>query len=157
MRSARRLWAGLILVSAIAASGLGCGGGPVKTYPVTGTVKITGAGELKTGEIVFTSEKVTAKSQINSDGTFTLSTYGTRDGAPAGKYQVYILGASVNKPTSANPYGIELLIDPKFGDRKTSGLEFTVEEKSNKFTVEVTPPGPNAGKPGQPAKPRSRT
>lgn len=157
MRSAWRLWSGLVIGSVIAAAGLGCGGGPVKTYSVTGTVTIAGAGPLKAGEIVFTSEKVTAKSPIGSDGTFSLSTYGTRDGAPAGKYQVFINGGSVNKPTPNDPYAIELLIDPKFADRKTSGLEFTVEEKSNTFKVEVTPPGPNAGKPGQPARPRNRT
>jgi hypothetical protein len=140
MRSALRSWTCWMLVGLFSVAISGCNGDRLTTYPVTGNIDITGVGDLTAGEIVFTNDAVTAKGQIQKDGTFTLSTYADKDGAPAGKYEVYILGGAISKATSADPYAIEYVIDPKFGDRKTSGLEYTVEEGPNEFSVVVAPP-----------------
>jgi hypothetical protein len=152
MRSARRLWSCLALV-AVSVVTVGCRGDQLATYPVSGSVDITGVGDLKSGEVIFTNETITAKGQIQPDGTFKLTTYKENDGAPAGKYQAFILGAAKSKATASDPYAIEYLIDPSFTDRKTSGLEFTVEEGPNEFTIAVTPPGQKEKK----AAPQIRT
>ena len=86
MQSVRRLatWHGLICLMAVA----GCNNGQLSTYPVSGDVSIKGAGALTVGEVVFTSDKVTAKGAIKEDGSYSLTTYKENDGAPPGKYQV---------------------------------------------------------------------
>ncbi len=133
-------WCGLFLV--LLAAGAGCGGNALPTYPVKGKVQIDGGGALKVGEVIFSSDKVTARGQLQEDGTFVLSTFkeGGGDGAPPGNYEVAILGAVVSKKDDKNPYASEPLIDPKYGDRATSGLKFTVESKPNQFEITVKKP-----------------
>lgn len=119
---------------------IGCGG--VSTYPVTGFVTIAGDGPLNMGEIIFTSDEVTAKGAIQKDGSFNLITTTDREqlGAPAGKYRVFILGTATYEDPSRLDSPSKNLIDAKYNDYRTSGLEYTVEEEPNSFEIEVTKP-----------------
>ena len=156
MRSAKRFWTCLAAVSVVTALVSGCNGDKLKTYPVTGSVEIEGAGDLKVGQVVFSNDTITAKGSITNEGTFKLGTYADGDGVPAGTYKVTVLGGSISKATPADPYKLEVLVDPKFTDPKTSGLEFTVEEGPNEFIIPVTAPGKTSTK--APAVPvRTRT
>jgi hypothetical protein len=120
---------------------VGCGGGEMKTYPVHGTVVLPDGRPLPGGWITFQSvggeKAVSADSEITEEGTFELRTFQPGDGAPAGKYQV-----SVRPPLRGEDESEKKppLIDPKYHDPATSGLEYTVEPKSNEFTITVTPP-----------------
>lgn len=120
----------------------GCGNsGELPTYAVKGKVEIEGGGPLKAGQVMFVSDKVTAKGLVKEDGTFTLGTYGDADGAPAGSYKVYIIGTSVPKAGGSGTYDREELIDKKYSDQTTSELTFTVEQKSNECSLTVKKPG----------------
>lgn len=137
----------------------GCGGG-VTTYPVKGVVTIKGEGPLSVGQIIFTSNEITAKGAIQKDGSFTLTTTTDRElsGAPAGKYQVYILGAATYEDNTKLDSPSKILIDSKFNDYRTSGLKYTVEPDANMFEIVVTKPGTGpspAAAPSQPAAPRA--
>lgn len=118
----------------------GCGG--VATYPVTGFVTINGEGPLTVGEIVFTSDEGTSKGTIQKDGSFKLKTTIDKEleGAPAGKYKVFIIGAATYEDSTRLDSPSKMLIDSKYNDYRTSGLEFTVEPGDNNFEIEVTKP-----------------
>jgi hypothetical protein len=135
-------WGGLVSILLLTAGVGGCGGNALKTYPVEGNVTILDGSPLTVGEVVFSSDKVTARGQINENGSFVLSTdnEGSGDGAPVGVYKVAILGAAVSKKDPANPYAIEELIDRKYADQTTSDLEFTVEAGPNSFGIIVEKP-----------------
>ena len=139
MRTVGKLggWTGMLCLAVLA----GCGSkGALPTYPVSGKVEFEEGGPLTTGEVVFTSEKVTSRGMIKSDGSYQLSTYGDGDGAPVGSYKVAILGASLSKATPENPYATEALVDPKFTDAAQSGLTHTVETKASTYDFKVTKP-----------------
>jgi hypothetical protein len=84
--------------------------------------------------------------EIQPDGTYTLTTYSSGDGAPAGKYVVTITGAmeadtrsyeeaSAGKGTPPKP-----LIDQKYSNRDTSGLTAEVTSGKNNIDFVVDPP-----------------
>ena len=62
---------------------------------VAGTAKIKGGGPLPSGRVMFYPDGggKTPNGEIQSDGTFTVGTLKTDDGAPAGTYTVVIMGA----------------------------------------------------------------
>ncbi len=127
---------GLIVV--IAASG--CGG--TGTYPVEGVVVFKDGKPLTGGLVMFEltgdgPAKVCARGDIQSDGTFRLSTTKPNDGAAPGLYRAWI--------TPPLPSGGEgslrtTPIHPKFVDPRTSGLEFSVERRKNHFKIEIDRP-----------------
>ena len=115
---------------------LGCGGdtGPA-LYPVEGIVEIEGGGTATQGEVVFTSSKHSATGMIGSDGKFKLGTNNPGDGAPAGDYQVTVMGTSTGDYTAR-----VRVIDEKYEAQQTSGLRFTVAAKPNEYKLPVTKP-----------------
>lgn len=99
-------------------------------------------GAEKTDKLSGTDQPIMARGYIHEDGTFALSTFGDEDGAPPGHYRVLVRaqvkrhgrGVDENAPDPQwDPYQIH----PRFQDFKTSGLEFTVEPKSNDFVIKV--------------------
>jgi hypothetical protein len=99
-----------------------------KTYPVAGTV-VNGTQPVGGALVVFhpvgdaSPEAVKSRATTKPDGTFTLSTYGTDDGAPAGEYAVtieqWLAGARPDDPPSNR-------LNAKFAKPETSGLKATV-------------------------------
>jgi hypothetical protein len=115
-------------------SAAGCGNG---RYPVHGKVTREDGTPIGESMIVFESvdrtPNITARGDIDLDGSYELGTTKPGDGAPVGKYRVKItpLMANVDEPTHAPPF------DPRFSDFKTSGLEFEIKPGSNDFSIKV--------------------
>jgi hypothetical protein len=64
----------------------------------------------------------------DQEGKFSLTTYETNDGAPAGDYEVSIIWfKQVEERTAEQPN----LLPAKYADPKTSGLRVTVKEGTN--------------------------
>jgi hypothetical protein len=118
----------------------GCGSG--KTAPVGGKVVFKDGTPLTAGQVVFrpVDEKlqVSARGDIEQDGTFILGTYKDGDGAVPGKYQ-----ALINPPPRPKKREKAIgkpIIDPRFSSYETSGLEFEVTNRKNDFTIVVDKP-----------------
>jgi len=83
---------------------------------------------------------IMARAKIEADGTFELSTFDDSDGAVIGKHRVL-----VSAQRDADDYykrGIvpRPVIDERFEDYETSGLELTVEAGDNELPIVVAPP-----------------
>ncbi len=104
----------------------GCGG--PKTYDLAGRVVFaddqSAAGDLAGYAVtaVCADPPITAVGVVEDDGSFVMETFQEGDGAVAGKYRVAL--------TPPLPYGDEppaaVLIDARYLDLATSGLEFEV-------------------------------
>ena len=122
----------------------GCGESELQTYPASGKVIFADGKPLTGGFVEFqpvdAAIHITARGQIQPDGTFELGTLRKNDGAVAGEYLV-----SVTPPmpsTDADTLSKRPLIDPRFRDPHASGFRFTVssEASQNRFSLEVFPP-----------------
>ena len=120
---------------------VGCGGGP-KTAPVTGKVTYRGQ-PLQFGSVMFQPEQgPVAKAQIESDGSFTLSTDG-KPGAVLGPHKVRVSCFESQSPNPpATPPGQEptlgrSLIPQKYTNFAASGLEFTVTEDMEPVQIDL--------------------
>ncbi|HLJ94986.1 MAG TPA: hypothetical protein VKU02_17555 [Gemmataceae bacterium] len=118
----------------------GCGSGI--TSPVRGRVVFKDGSPLTGGLVLFrpVDEKlqVSARGDIEEDGSFILGTYKVGDGAIPGKYQVAITPPPRPK-VREKPVG-RRIIHPRYEKHETSGLEFEVKRGDNNFTIEVEKP-----------------
>lgn len=123
----------------------GCGGGNgLETAPVVGKVLINGQ-PLAFGSISFRPKAGSpATGQIQSDGSFTLTTYKSGDGAIIGPHDVLVI-ATESDAGSVSPSqpGEEVVmgkstIPQKYTSFSTSGLTAeVVADKKNEFTFEL--------------------
>ena len=103
---------------------VGCGWGMPRTYPVKGKVVFKGGTPVPDGRIQFqstTDPPVKALSDIDKDGSFSLTTYieaKNTGGAPAGSYRVVI---ELERP-------VEVVALPS---------AYTVEPRENDFTIVI--------------------
>ena len=121
----------------------GCDRGDrLQTYPVAGRIIFSDGKPFAGGSqsfIVFESieHSLNATGVIDADGTFNLGTYESNDGAVAGIHRV-----SITPPTPAgDPDHVRKapMMDSKFRDLDTSGLQATVEAiRSNQISLTVT-------------------
>ena len=143
----------LLLVLATCVCLVGCGPGQPKTYPVSGKVVFADGAPLTTGgTIVFESiapegEPVfNARGVVEPDGTFRLSTFGDGDGAVAGEHRAIVRAArewgdlEAAQKSGSSEVVAPPVIDVRFQRFETSGLQFTVEQRDNEFSVVVQPP-----------------
>ena len=127
---------------------VGCSRGKEPTYRTVGTVSFTDGTPLTAGWVSFRSldsgKNVTARGQIQPDGSFELSTFFPQDGAVEGRHQAVVVAVSFHNerelPTNTPPP--PPLVDPRFANFTTSGLEFAVsaDPEKNRFVLQVTPP-----------------
>jgi hypothetical protein len=122
---------------AVAAAGLllfGAAGCGPALYPAGGKVTYPDGKPVTAGMVVFESKgqdrPVTARGEIQSDGSFRLSTHRPGDGVPPGKYRALVSPKydpnAVDRPAKAQPFV------PK------SGLEFEVTAAGpNDFAIQV--------------------
>lgn len=119
----------------------GCSDQP-PTYVVQGMVVYPDGKPVKRGtvefELIIGKDPITASGEIGKDGTFQLGTYEENDGAVAGRHRAAVIadfeiGTAEERPELLPPK----ILDPKFSEFKTSGLEFEVEPKRNSILVEV--------------------
>jgi hypothetical protein len=138
-----RLWRAWRTVVGIAAALVvaGCGGG---SYPVQGEVLWsdgTPATELAGGFVGFSSEaaKLSARGEINPDGSFSLSSLRKDDGLPPGVYQVIVAPPepSATEGPAAQPVQGRRLLPTKYQSYQNSGLEITVEPKRNQVKLKL--------------------
>lgn len=112
----------------------GCGRG---MYPVRGKVTFDDGTPVTKGLVVFESQggeqRVTARGEIQPDGSYELSTAKHGDGVPAGKYRALVapIGEDPDNPKPP-PF------DKRFADYETSGLSFEVKEGPNDIPITVT-------------------
>lgn len=78
-----------------------------------------------------------ADSPVQPDGTFELRTVKPGDGVPPGKYRVLVKAQEL---TLAEGQRRTPRIHPKYESFDTSGIEVTVEPKTNFVTINVTKP-----------------
>jgi hypothetical protein len=125
-------WAAVLLSLAA----MGCGN---RLYPVHGKVILEDGKPLTKGLVVFESQggekPVTARGDVQPDGTYQLGTRRPGDGAPAGRYRVLISPrVDVDSPQPAG-------FDNRYMDFDTSGLTFEVKAGSNEYPIQLSRPG----------------
>ncbi|MHC2068231.1 hypothetical protein ACYFX5_12205 [Bremerella sp. T1] len=128
----------LILLGVVLLS-VGCSGGNgLETAPAEGVVTYNGK-PLPYGRVSFRPEAGSpATGEIQDDGTFTLSTYGTGDGAIVGTHQVSISATERDAGLEGeiNP-NAELPVSKSVIPKKYSSFS------TSELTVEVVASGPN--------------
>ncbi len=133
---ARLCWPALFLLA------LGCGR---SLYPVKGQVVYKDGSDvsvLAKGKVLFSPaepnmEKISPRGEIQSDGSFEMSTDTSGDGVRPGKYHVIVtpppyFGSSRQQRPA--------LLDERFGSFATSGLDITVTGPKDDYTITVEKP-----------------
>lgn len=123
----------LVVLALVAVTVVGCGGGS-KTAPVHGRVSLDGK-PLTAGTVTFTPEAGrSATGYIQSDGTFSLTTFAEGDGALPGPHKVSVSGGSVGPPQRPNFDTDDVkgavskaVIPVKYANPDASGLTFEVK------------------------------
>ena len=87
----------------------------------------------------FEGEQRFARGEIRADGTYQLGTRKPGDGAQPGKYRVCIVPPD-RSAEEENGILVPPLVDPRYLDVRTSGLEFEVKPGHNNFTLKVARP-----------------
>ena len=146
----RRGFAYALLWPTVVAGAIGCsGGGPVPTYSVTGTVKLSDGSPLSGGRVLTRADensKYPARAEIDAEGAFVLTTFDLEDGAVAGTHKVMItphipresLDAVATKTKKS-----QSAIDPSYQNLKSTPLTITVTSdgsSDNHFDLVVEPP-----------------
>lgn len=138
-RESRRMMA-VALATLVA---FGCGDSGIEQealYETKGKVMLANDSPLTSGSVEFVPVKgtlLTPSGTVGSDGTFSLSTSGMGDGAPAGDYRVRIV-PDPEKSYSSSAKGKS--VDPKkipyntrYLDEDRSGLTATVKAEPNQL------------------------
>lgn len=130
------------LCVAAAAGAIGCSQSDAKLGQVTGTVRVGGQ-PLTTGKVLFQPAAGRgAMGVIQSDGSFTLGTYGDADGALIGEHKVAVVAfepAKLGRPEPGQPLKqAKPLVAEKYLAHGTSDLTFEVKpgENSPEFNLE---------------------
>ena len=121
---------------------LGCGNGNVG---LSGKVTFSDDGApLTVGTVWFTTNSFLARGNIDENGIYRVGSRSEKDGLPPGTYRVYISGA-VKEGSAGNRGGmgggmggnVVPLIDPKFTNAKSSGIEVEVTSSLKNFDFAV--------------------
>jgi hypothetical protein len=124
---------------------VGCGRGELRTYRAGGTVSFPDGTPLAGGVVEFAStdpkHPVTARGEIQSDGTFALGTFTPGDGAIEGEHRAVVVPALPPGVHNKTPAMLRI-IHPRFLGYETSGLRFNVskDQDKNQFAIVVTRP-----------------
>jgi len=125
----------------------GCGSGNVG---LSGKITFSDDGSpLTVGTVYLSSGAHLARGDINSDGTYQIGSLSQKDGLPPGTYRVYVSGA-VKEDTAGGGGGgmrgnmggsmganVVPLIDPKFTNANSSGIEVEVTPSLKTFDFQV--------------------
>jgi hypothetical protein len=132
-------WRILAVAFLLAFCAFGCGKGH---KPVRGIVIFEDGQPLTKGIVVFESMQsnrpITARGEIQPDGSYQLGTDRPEDGVPSGKYRVLITPI-VENPDAPEP----LAFDKRYTGFQSSGLEFEVKSGTNEYPIKLA----RAGKP----------
>ena len=134
-----------VLLLAAFITAVGCNRGPFPTYEAEGRVTFSDGTALERGWVEFESIEhqppLTARGEIQSDGTFFLTTFKQGDGAIEGRHRAVVV-VPLPEGVGDDPRQLELSVDPRFGQFDTAGLEFVVGRNAdeNVFRIRVEPP-----------------
>lgn len=142
-RYVTRHWSHFVLLGlagALLAPAAGCGGRTV--VPVSGKITLEGA-PVGHGTITFMPIKNSkdlplrpASSELDSEGQYYLSTFGSSDGAMPGEYNV-VIESLISGPTLAKPMAPRVWAIPKhYGQVSRSGLSATVLDQRSPMTFD---------------------
>lgn len=110
-----------------------------KRYQVTGKVTFPDGEPVRTGVVEFIPKEgnLTANGNIANDGTFSLSTIESADGAVPGNYIVVVKQFIFYDriPEEKHSHGGD--VSTKFADERTTPLKFEVKAEKNTANFEV--------------------
>jgi hypothetical protein len=117
----------LVALVLITTASLGCDQRP-RTYPVSGKVTFADGKPIHTGTIELKEREtgINARGEIKQDGTFTLSTFDSNDGAVVGMHDCVVIQRVIVedlKDFHSSTYGV---IDPRHNSYHSSGLQVEV-------------------------------
>lgn len=123
----------------------GCGAShELETAPVTGMVTLDGT-PLTEGAVLFLPLKGRGSTAaIQSDGTYSMITYGSNDGATVGQHRIVVKTLNDTTVTDKDPVPTSTrqntsVIPIRYQSVKTSGLEFDVKPGvDNVFDIKLT-------------------
>lgn len=129
----------LALISVGVIGLVGCQRDP-PTYPVSGKVQFPSGAPVRMGTVETRSQElgVHARGTIESDGSFSLTTFRPGDGAVAGIHDCVVVQLVVAEgfDGKVSTYGV---VDPKHNSYRTSGLTLEVKpDQTNEVVLEVT-------------------
>lgn len=145
MSQSTRMLQSVTRASAILLIGvLGCNEGKIPTYPAHGKVTYPDGTPLQGGRVEFEAinspRPLSARAEIDSDGSFQLGTFRKGDGVPAGEYRAIVMPPL--PPGDLEEMKYVPAIDQRYQQYETSGLKFTVSSSgANEFQIEVAKPG----------------
>ena len=144
-RAVRGLFVAALAVLVVVLAGCGKKGW-LETYPVKGTVLVDGKA-AKGATVSFHPKEAMGDKpylptgQTNENGEFTLSTFVTDDGAPAGEYDVTVVWSVRYNPISTLWEGDKL--HGQYSNKAKSTLRVTVEkhpQQLSPFELNGAPP-----------------
>jgi len=119
---------------------LGCGNGNI---PLKGRVVFEDDGSpLTVGTVLLCTPTMQSRGDLDKDGYFTVATLGTKDGLPAGTYNVGIVGANEDLPDGS----LKALLEDKWYSPQTSGLTVQIDKGMKNLEIKVTRPKVQAGR-----------
>lgn len=123
---------------------VGCGESRTNIGRVEGIVRLDGK-PLTGGKIQFLpTAGRSAIAEIQSDGTFTLGTYGNSDGALIGTHKVAVIAyepGPAGRPDPAKPRApLKPLVPERYLAAGTSGLTYEVKPGMNSAEFDLTSP-----------------
>ena len=134
-KASRIRWFGSMLL-AFSAGLAGCGNSDslpkLQVYEVKGKVVLADGKPLSGGLVSFVpigELSITPSATIASDGTFSVVTGGSGEGAPTGEYKVRIEAPGIQ----SNPNSKKVLFPSKYTDEDSSGLKVTVRPQANQL------------------------
>ncbi len=139
-----RWWPRLLPWLLVALTIVGCEKGGRKVVPVKGTVTIDGA-PMTFGRVLFSPIASEGQMEagkpaigyIQSDGTFTLTTYKANDGAVTGNHRVIVSSKSRKKSDRSKPPWPDNV--PRFENLRLVGQRFEVkQEGQNSIEIQLT-------------------
>jgi hypothetical protein len=133
-RLLRMLRVNVLVIAWIAIAG--CRGGDslpsLQVYPVKGKVLLADGTPLTSGWVYFVPKSglpITPSAQLAPDGTFSILTGGSGEGAPAGDYKVRIEAPQFGGGAKSKKSPFQF----KYTDEDSSGLDVTVLAQPNQL------------------------
>ena len=120
-----------LLVFAVGCGNRQVGAGGIVVFSDDGSPVMQGSA-LTQGTVFFSTSTFQSRSEIDSQGRFTMGSFGATDGLPPGTYNVSVV--ATDNTDSMNPYS---LIDPKYASPVTSGIEITVDKTVRNLEIRV--------------------
>ena len=126
-------WHAGALVCLVLFGASGCGG--EMFFPVSGSVTYKDGKPVTAGLVIFepVSQKISARGEIQADGSFQLGSHRDDDGAPEGEYKVLI----APPPLPEEGKRRRSPIHPKYQNLQSTPLKFTVTRDRNKNTFHI--------------------